>query len=131
MMDKFSQDNYLKKRIKEIYRGRPCDLIVVNGKLLKRNPNGSLTQIFTNPKEYLDRIEEKFVYEDEKRNRKKIIAVKKAVFKGAIITGSAIAFLAWFSLASKVGKQGIKNQEERFSSDTSYSDFHDFVERGR
>ena len=69
-MNKFSQDDYLKKRIKEIYKGRPCNLCVMNGELFKRDSSGNLTQIFTDPDFYLDKIQEKILNDEERRDRK-------------------------------------------------------------
>ena len=130
-MNKFSQDDYLKKRIKEIYKGRPCNLCVMNGELFKRDSSGNLTQIFTDPDFYLDKIQEKILNDEERRDRKKIIAIKKALFKGAVITGAGIAFLAWFSMASKVSKKGDDNRRQRF--DTSYvdPDYTHYIDRSR
>lgn len=130
-MNKFSQDDYLKKRIKEIYKGRSCNLTVMNGELFKKDASGNLTQIFTDPDIYLDRIQEKMWNDEERRHKKKIIAVKKALFRGAVITGAGIAFLAWFSIASKVSKKGDDNRRQRF--DTSYvdTDYTHYIDRGR
>ena len=130
-MNKFSQDKYLKDRIKEIYKGRPCNLTVMNGELFKRDASGNLTQIFTDPDNYLDRIQEKIWNDEERRDRKRIIAVKKALFRGTIITGAGIAFLAWFSLASKISKKGDDNRRQRY--DTTYidTDYTHYIDRSK
>ncbi len=128
-MNKFSNDEYLKKRIKEIYRGRHCNLVVMNGELFQRDSNGRLTQIFVDADKYWDKIQEKFLKEEELKDRKKIIAVKKAALRVAIGVGSALALAAWFSVASHIGKKGEKNRKERF--DSSMSQSYDYTERGR
>lgn len=130
-MEKFSQDKYLKDRIKEIYKGRPCNLMVMNGELFKRDSNGALTQIFVDPNKYLDKIEEKFWKEEDKQERIKIQKVKKAALKGAIAVGAAIYLGACLVGASKVGKQGIENNKKRFSQDSSYSQTYEGEGRGR